>query len=350
MFAPRIRLKALAQLCRRMATATRAGLEDRRIWQSESERGGSAQRAAVAQVSDALSRGDAVGDALARTGHYFPVMFRQIVALGDATGTLERVYRRLAEHYEHMLAARRTMLGALAWPMIQLGLALAVIGIVIWITGAMGLKNIDGEPLDMFGFGLTGNRGLMIYLSILIFFAILILLFIEASRRGRLWTRRLQRSALRLPGIGNALKTLALARFTWALQLVFDTSMDLRKALPLALDASGNDYYRRLGPQVAQNIQHGMSLHMSLAETGAFPRELLDAIAVGEQSGMLQETMERQAEEYRRKAATAISILAQFFGYLVWAAVAVFIIVLIFRVFGMYVGTIERMSSPNFKI
>ncbi|HEX6963831.1 MAG TPA: type II secretion system F family protein [Lacipirellula sp.] len=349
MFSPRIRLKPLAQLCRRLATATRAGLEDRRIWQSESERGGRAQREAVATVSDALSRGDSVGDALARTGDYFPVMFRQIVALGDATGTLDRVYRRLAEHYEHMLAARRTMMSALAWPMIQLGIAAGVIGVVIWISSALGLKNIDGEPLDMFGLGLTGSRGLTIYVTILTFFAIAVLLFIEASRRGVLWTRSLQRAALRVPAIGGALQTLALARFTWALQLILDTSMDLRKALPLALDATGNDYYKRLAARVAQNIGRGMTLHLALAETGAFPRDLLDAIAVGEQSGMLQETMERQAKEYQERSAAAISILAQFFGYIVWALVAALIVMLIFRVFGSYVGTIERMSQPGFR-
>jgi type II secretory pathway component PulF len=333
-----------------MATATRAGLEDRRIWESEAQRGGALQRAAVAKVSDALARGVSVGDALGRTGDYFPVMFRQVVALGDATGTLDRAYRQLAEHYEHRLATRRTMLSALAWPMIQLGLALAVIGIVIWISSALNLKTIEGEPLDMFGFGLTGNRGLLIYLSILVFFAIGVLLFLEASRRGVLWTRRLQRGSLRLPGIGGALKTLALARFAWALELVFDTSMDLRKALPLALDATGNDYYRQLGPRVAQSIQRGMSLQMALAETGAFPRDLLDAIAVGEQSGMLQETMERQAEEYRQRAATAISILAQFFGYLVWALVAALIVMLIFRVANVYLDPIRKMSDPSFRI
>src|SRR5688500_5538567 len=131
MFSPRIRLKSLAQLCRRMATATRAGLEDRKIWRSEGERGGASQRAAVNRVSDALSRGDSVGDALADTGEYFPVMFRQIVALGDATGQLDRAYRRLAEHYEHMLASRRLLMQALAWPAIQLGVALGVIGVVI---------------------------------------------------------------------------------------------------------------------------------------------------------------------------------------------------------------------------
>jgi type IV pilus assembly protein PilC len=349
MFSPRIRLKPLAQLCRRLATATRAGLEDRRIWQSESERGGRAQRAAVAQVSDALARGDSIGDAIARTGGYFPVMFRQIVALGDATGTLDRVYRRLAEHYEHMLAARRTMTSALAWPMIQLGIAAAVIGIVIWISSALGLKNIDGKPLDMFGLGLTGTVGLMIYVLILTFFAIAVLLLVEANRRGWLWTRSLQRGVLRLPAIGGALQTLALARFTWALQLILDTSMDLRKALPLALDSTGNDFYKRLGPRVAQNIGRGMTLHVALAETGGFPRDLLDAIAVGEQSGMLQETMERQAKEYQERSASAISILAQFFGYIVWALVAALIVVLIFRVFGSYIGTIQKMSQPGFR-
>jgi type II secretory pathway component PulF len=350
MFSPRIHLKSLAQLCRRMATATRAGLEDRKIWRSEGERGGASQRAVVNRVSDALSRGESVGDALADTGEYFPMMFRQVVALGDATGQLDRAYRRLAEHYEHMLAARRTLMQALAWPAIQLCVVAAVIGVVIWISGAFGLKNLEGEPQDMFGFGLVGNRGLVIYISILTFCAIGFLLFIQANRRGVLWTRRLQRAALQLPMIGDALQTLAMARFTWALQLVFDTSMDLRKALPLALEAAGNDYYRQQGPRIARNIGQGMTLHAALAETGAFPRDLMEAIAVGEQSGMLQETMERQANDYRERAAAAISILAQCFGHVVWAAVAAFIVVLIFRVANVYLDPIRKMSDPNFRL
>jgi type II secretory pathway component PulF len=346
LFSPRIRLKSLAQLCQRLATATRAGLGDRRIWRSEAERGGAWQRAHVGDVSDQLDRGVSVADAIAHTGDYFPRMFRQVVAIGDATGQLDRAYRKLAEHYEHMIAARRTFFGALAWPAIQLGLALVVIGIVIWISGALGLKDMQGEPLDMFGFGLIGHRGLMLYIAALAFLAICLLLFIEASRRGMLWTRFLERSVLRVPVIGGAIRTLALARFTWALQLVLDTAMDLRKAFPLALDATGNDYYRRQGPRIARSIEQGMSITQALAATGAFPRELLDAIEVGEQSGMLAETMQRQSTEYRQRAAMAISVLAQAFGYLVWIAVAVFIIMLIFRVFSMYVGTIESLTKP----
>ena len=346
-FSPRIRLKPLGSLCRRLAFATSAGIEDRKIWRDEAERTSGRLRTELSQVSDQLARGQSISDALAGAGDYLPRMFKQIVAIGDASGRLDHSYKRLAEHYEHALATQRMFLTALAWPMIQLGIALFVIGIVIWISSALGLKDIDGKPADIFGLGLTGSKGLSLYISFITLAAIAVILVVEASRRGMLWTCPLQRNLLRLPAIGGAVQTLALARFTWALQLILDTSMDLRKALPLALDATGNEYYRQLGPQVASNIQRGMSLTSSLAETKAFPGDLLDAIAVGEQTGMLSETMQRQSVEYQRRAATAVSVIAQVIGYLIWALVAMLIIMLIFRVFSSYVGTINRLAQPN---
>jgi type II secretory pathway component PulF len=329
---PRIPLKPLSQLCRRLAVATGAGLEDRRIWQSESERGGRAQQQAVAWVSEALARGDSVDDALAATGDYFPPLFRQMVAVGDESGQLDHTYRRLAEHYEHMLAARRTLMGGLAWPMIELAIAIVTIGVVIWISSFLNLKTVGGEPLDIFGFGLTGGTGLVIYVVLVNLAAAAVLLFLAALRRGALWTRALQRATLQIPGLGGALETLALARFTWALQLVLDSALDLRKALPLALDASGNDAYRRLAPEVVRSIGQGMSLHSALAMTGGFPQDFLDGIGVGEESGMLAETMQRLSKDYQERAATAVGVMARFLGGAIWAAVALIIIVLIFRV------------------
>jgi type II secretory pathway component PulF len=344
---PRIGLKPLGQLCRRLAVATAAGLEDRRIWRDEAERGGRAQRAAAGQVATALSRGEAVSDALVRTGSYYPALFQQIVAVGDRTGRLDRTYKRLAEHYENMLAARRTLLTAMAWPAIQIGIVALTIGVVIWISSALNLKTIDGEPQDLFGLGLTGNSGLAIYLILLTAAAIAALLFVQAWSRGLLWTRPLQRMAIKLPGVGSAIETLALARFTWALQLVLDTPMDLRKALPLALEATGHATYQDLGPQVAGSISRGATLHAALAETGKFPRDLLDALAVGEQSGMTAETMERLSRQYQERAIAAIRILAGAFAAIVWVLVAALIITLIVRVVSGYSGMIQDLSKPG---
>jgi type II secretory pathway component PulF len=350
LFEPRIRLKPLAQLCRRLATTTAAGIQDRRIWRDEASRGGRAQRAAIVIVADELSRGRSIDDALAAAGGYFPPLFRQLVAVGDASGQLDRTYRRLAEHYEHMLAARRTLLAALAWPVFELSTAVLAVGVIIWISSALGLKNMDGEPLDMFGLGLTGSNGLAVYIIGVIAAVIAVLLVAQAWSRGMLWTRSLQRLALRIPGIGDAVRTMALARFTWAMQLVLETSMDLRKALPLALDATGNELYRSLGPHVANSISRGSTLHSALEETGAFPKDLLEAISVGEETGMLAETMERQSRDYQQRAVSAIGLLAIIFGGVIWALVLTLIVVLIFRVYGGHINDINRLADPNFKV
>ena len=341
-FSPRISLKSLAQLCYRLATATGAGIKDRKVWQDEAQRGSGSQRRKISYVAEELSTGRSITDALRTTGNFFPPLFRQMVEVGDMSGQLDRTYSRLASHYERSLKVRRDFLGRLAWPLLQLSMALGVIGLMIWIMGMLPVNTgPKGVQADILGLGLIGTRGLVIYVNILIIIAIVLLLLFEAFRRGIGWTRSLQLMALQIPVIGGALKTLALSRFTWALQLVLDTPMDLRRALPLALQATGNDYYARHGSGVAQRIEQGQSLHAALASTGVLPVDLLDSIAVGEESGRLVETMQRQSSEYQERAASAISILAQVAGYFVWILVAAAIILMIFRIFSFYVGTIN---------
>jgi type II secretory pathway component PulF len=346
-FSPRIRLKPLASLCHRLAIATGAGLEDRRIWRDEAQRSSGSQRAMATHVSDCLARGQSIAEALAGSGDFLPPLFKQVVAVGETSGQLDRTYRRLAEHYEHALAAKRSLASAVAWPAIQLGLAALVVGLVTWVTDALGLKDIDGKPIDLFGFGLVGSRGLAIYVGMLVALVGFIVFVLAAARRGAAGTRTLQQQALRIPVVGGAVETIAMAQFTWALQLVFDTPMDLRKALPLALEATGNDAYARLGPQVAQRIGQGATIHAALAETGAIPQDLLNAIDVGEQSGMLAETMQRQSREYQERAAVAVKVLGQALGYAVWLAVMALLIMLIFRVFSFYTGTIQSLTKPG---
>ncbi|NOY28951.1 MAG: hypothetical protein GXP28_01885 [Planctomycetes bacterium] len=341
-FSPRIRLKSLAQLCYRLATATGAGIEDRKVWRAEAARGSRSQQRKISCVADELAKGQSIPDALRTTGKFFPPLFRQMVEVGEIGGRLDRTYGRLATHYERTLKVRRDFMGRLAWPLLQFSMALGIVGLLIWIMGMLPANTgPKGVQADILGLGLIGTRGLVIYVNILIVLGIALLLLMEVLRRGIGWTRSLQRMALRIPVIGGALKTLALSRFTWALQLVLDTPMDLRRALPLALEATGNDYYACEGPGVALRIEQGQSLHAALTAAGVFPVDLLDSIHVGEESGRLVETMERQSSEYQERAGIAISILAQAAGYLVWVLVAAMIIMMIFRIFSFYVGTIN---------
>jgi type II secretory pathway component PulF len=344
MFSSRIRLKPLAQLCHRLATATNAGIQDRKIWTDEAERGSASQREVAAGIRDQLARGQTMTDALRQTGEYFPTMYRQMVEVGELSGRLGDIYKRLGRNYDRVLASRRLFLGKLMWPVFQLGMALFVIGILIYIMGMIPNNQRGGAgQIDILGWGLVGSSGLFKYVTILIMVAIAGLLIFQWLRNREDWIKALMRVLVSWPIIGKAVKTLAIAKFTWALQLVLDTPMDIRKALTLAFNATDNGYFSQHIPQVLQQIERGQSITQSLAGTGVFPGDFLDTFAVGEESGRLVEAMQRASDDYEERAASAISIIAQFAGYAIWAVIAIFIIFMIFRIFSFYLDTLNSL-------
>ncbi|MBN2476551.1 MAG: type II secretion system F family protein [Pirellulales bacterium] len=337
----RIHAKSLAGLCRRLATALGAGIDVRTVFSREVDRAsGEAGRRALRAVSDAVERGRSLAAALDATGNYFPTLFREMVAVGEQTGQLSEVFAQLADHYEHQTELRQTFLAVISWPLLQLGLAVLIVGFLIWIMGVIG--QITGNAVDPLGFGLVGNSGLAVYVAVVTLLAAAVLLLVQAVRRGLVWTRPIQRGVLRIPALGKALETMALSRLAWALHLTMNTGMDVRRALRLSLQSTRNAKFTDQIEPIDAEIVAGNSIHRAFVATGCFPHEFLDALAVGEESGKLVESMGRLARQYREHARTAIAVLTKVGGLMVWMLIAAVIIFLIFRLFAFYLGTINN--------
>lgn len=340
-FAPRIGLKPLADLSRRLAISMEAGIDIRKIWDREAAGGNWVSRPRFETVRDGVNRGDSLQEALERTGSFFPRLFREMIEVGEKTGALSEIFRRLADHYEHRLRTRRAFLAAITPAMLQLLAALGVIGILIWIMGF--LAGPSGKPIDLLGWGLTGNSGLLIYLAILaaIFGAFALTLF--AVSRGLAWTRPIQRLTLRIPVVGKCLRTIALSRMAWTLHLAMNVDMDLRHVLPLSLRSTGNDYYGRLSDGVVANVVAGQEIHEALRDTGCFPHDFLETLEVGEMSGSTVESMGRLSNQYEERARMAVAALTVALGFAIWAGVAILIIFMIVRIFlTAYLGPINE--------
>jgi type IV pilus assembly protein PilC len=338
---PRLSNKALTELCHRLSVETESGIDIRRTWQREAENAPARFRPYFARIRDRLGRGDSLTLALAEAGPVFPSLFREMAEIGEETGTFGRVMQRLEGHYRRLVEARRTFLAASAWPMIELGLALSAIGALIFVMGMLPRQD-NGRPVDILGFGLIGAPGLITYVTILIAIAIGLVLLVGAMRRGVLWTRPLQRALIRLPVFGPCLEKLALSRMAWALHLAMNVEMDLRRVVPLALRATGNDYYIRHTAAIVSSIGSGRPLVQALARTGAFPATLIDTLAVGEETGQIVESMERLANRYEKEAETAVKVLSTLAGVAVFLLVAALIIWLIFHIYvGFYLKTIN---------
>jgi type II secretory pathway component PulF len=339
-FSPRINTKHLAGLCRRLAISLESGIDVRKVWAREASRPGSLiARRRIELVREGVDRGDSLGEALAATGDYFPPLFRELAVVGEQTGHLSECFAQLADHYEGHIRLRRVFLSAIAWPMIQLVLALGVIGFLIWIMGVIG--QFTGTTIDILGFGLVGNSGLAVYVSFLAVLGFVLFVVIRAMQRGLLWTAPLQIALVRVPMLGQAIQTLALARLAWSLHLTLDTGMNLRQALKLSLQSTHNAHFTRRQRTIDKSVAAGNSLYEAFAETDAFPIEFLDALHTGEQAGRLVETMKILSGQYQDQAQAAMRVLTIVAGSAVWAIIALFIILMILRIFSFYLGTIN---------
>jgi len=349
-FEPQLSNKTLAELCHRLAVETDSGIDVRRTWKREAESAHGRVKPLFESIREDVGRGDSLSAAFARTGSLFPPLFLEMTHVGEQTGTLGRVLRRLETHYRRQVQAKRLFLGAITWPMLELGFAIFVIGLLIWILGIIAQRN-NGQPIDILGFGLIGNRGLLLYGMFIATAAATIAGVIFAIRRGALWTRPLQRAFMRIPVIGRALEQIALARLAWALHLMLNVEMDLRQLVPLALRTTGNDYYIQHTDRIVADINRGDPMHMAFSRSGAFPSDFIDALTVAEESGRIVESMERLSNRYEEEAELAIRTLSTVFGWLVGACVMGIIVFLIFRLAGFYLGTInealEMTNHPN---
>ncbi len=337
---PQLSNKALSELCHRLAVETDSGIDIRRTWQRETDMAHGRPKQYFQSIRDAINRGDSLSAALAGTGSLFPSLFREMTDVGEHTGTLGRVFRRLELHYRRQVQAQRLFLGAIAWPMFELAFSILVVGALIWILGIVAQRN-NGQPIDILGFGLVGTRGLIIYINFIAAVGLCIAGIVIAVKRGMLWTRPLQRAVMRLPVIGNALQRIALARLAWALHLTLNVEMDLRRIIPLALRTTGTDYYIQHTDQIVNDVVHGDPIHVAFSHAGVFPGEFVDALAVAEESGRIVESMERLSNRYEEEAELAIKTLSTAFGWFVGLCVMGIIVLLIFRLAGFYLGTIN---------
>src|SRR6185295_1155795 len=135
---PSISSGSLIQLCHRVGTAVRSGIDARRLWETEERHASGPQRAAIANIRQKVASGGTVAEGMQASNGYFPPMFVQMVAVGEQTGKLDEVLLRLAEHYEHLSSMQRTFWIGIAWPLFELIFAVLVIGGVIFITGIIG--------------------------------------------------------------------------------------------------------------------------------------------------------------------------------------------------------------------
>jgi type II secretory pathway component PulF len=341
-FSSQIPTKTLVGLCQRLSTGLLAGVAARTVWAREAQQArGYAARNAATTVSQAVNRGDSMADSLAATGEYFPTLFREMTAVGEQSGKLGEIYQQLGEHYYAQIVLRRIFLASIAWPVLQLTIAILVVGGLIWAMGYIG--RMTHSTIDILGFGLVGDRGLEIYASIVGAAVVFILVCVRAAARGLVWIRPVQYFIAAVPVLGSSLRTLALSRLAWSMCQTMNAGMEVRRALRLSLRSTHSAIFTDQIEPIDAAIGRGTSITAAFSKTGRFPPDFMDVVEVGEQSGRLVESMGQLSRQYNEQARAALVALTAIAGFAVWALVAALLVTLIFRLWGFYFHSLDEV-------
>jgi len=342
-FDSRVPLKTLAVLCRSLSTMLNSGVALLKALEIASRKTGNAgcrKRIAAARLE--VQQGADIVQALRAQDGYFPELMIDMTAVGEHTGTLPEVLEGMAEHYDNVVRLRRMLITMISWPALQLVAAILVVALVIFILGMIG-----GAP-DMLGLGLKGTSGAIQWLAMSFgsIFAVLGSYYLVANVFRR--KRFLDGLLMKIPVLGGCMRSFAIARFSWAFALTQQTGMPISRSLELSFRATGNGAFVGASPRVCELVLEGQELSEALQDVRLFPEEYLSVIQVAEASGTVPETLERLSPQFEEQARRSLAGLAVALGWLVWSIVAAFIIFLVFKIVGQYIGMINDAANGRF--
>lgn len=335
MLSTRIENRSLCTLCERVGVAFEVGLDPHRVLEREAKNSSSTYSRKMKAIAEQVREGSALSDAIKAQGNYFPPHFAEMVEGGERSGRLDRVLERLAEYYDQLAEFRSIFLNSILWPMIQLGLAVVVIGLLIYLPAIL-IPDAVQERKDLVGIGLVGERGLMIYSMIVAGVAAIVFVISMFTRNGYFsfatdWLSR-------LPVVGRNLKVFAEARFIQTLAITIEAGVDAVSAIDLAFRSAGTASFQGKAIQCKQAIMQGQDVHTVLSDTHLFQDETLEVIELGEASGKLAESLDKHFKHLKGQVRNSMAKVTYLASGLIWIVIAAVIIFIIFRVFSMYVN------------
>jgi type IV pilus assembly protein PilC len=332
-------LKSLIEFTRALRHNLGAGLTLRRVMRQQAERGPLPIRPIASRISDEIEQGTSFEDALDKEKSSFPPIFVSLTTVGEQTGNLPEILAELEKYFSLQLKLRRDFISQMAWPVIELVLAILVIALMIMVLAILGS---NADPL---GWGLTGTKGAVLWL-VYSFGSIGLLVgaYYLVTRTFK-HKATVDRLLLRLPIIGPCLQSIALNRFCLALGLTMESGMGIASALRLSMRATSNAAYESQTERVRTAVKGGEDLAEALARSDVFPRDFLDIVATAEEGGRVPEVMRHQADYYEEESRRWMTILTRATSWGLYLCIALFIIFLIVRIYGGYIQQINNAAG-----
>jgi type IV pilus assembly protein PilC len=297
----------------------------------------------ILDIKGDVEGGTSLHESIAKHPLYFDDLFVNLVEAGEQAGALETLLDKVATYKEKTEALKKKVKKALFYPAAVVVVAIIVtcILLIFVIPEFESLYKGFGADLPAFTQFVIGlsrflqHEGLFVLMVVVgVFWT-----FFYFKKRSRAMREFLDRAALKMPVIGPILNKAAIARFARTLSTMFSAGVPLVEALESVAGATGNIVYENAVMKMRDEVSTGQRLQRSMEQTGLFPNMVNQMIAVGEESGSLDEMSAKVATFYEAEVDNAVDAMSSLLEPLIMAFLGV--------VVG---GLVIAMYLPIFKL
>ncbi len=309
------RLKAtqLADFCRELSSMLGTGVSLVRAMQIIMNRDLSpAMKTTFTALNQQIKRGIALSEAMEMQDEVFPELLISMVKAGEANGKLDEALKKMASHYEAEHRTNQDIKGAMTYPIILIVITILVIIAVftfifprlMTVFGDMELPAITQVMMGISNF-LTQQWFMAIVIVLAVGIAIYWITRLEKVKYG--WDKFI----VKLPKIGPLLKIIYTARFARTFSSLYSGGLTILNALQISKDTIGNRYIAGQFDGVIRMVRQGTSLSEALAAVDGFDVKLTETIAVGEETGRVDELLLSIADSFDYESSMAIKKLVK---------------------------------------
>jgi len=255
-------------------------------------------------IREKVTQGATFADALAHHPGYFEPLYVNMVKAGEAAGNLDVILARLADFMQKEARVRAKVKAALAYPVVMIIFGVLVVTVLMTFVVPRILSVLNkgpqkNAPLPVPTQILVTVSGFMGTYWYLIFGAVVAgWLMFRVAMRSEEFQYKWDRFRLRMPILGDLFRKSAVSRFCTTFGTLLKSGIPALQALTIVKGIVGNKVMSRVVDEIHQKIVEGADISGPVKKSGIFPPVVGYMIAVGEQSGTLEEMLERVAEAY----------------------------------------------------
>ena len=311
----KIRAKDIAVFTRQLATMLNAGVPLVQAFDIIGRgQENPAMQELVLSVKADVEGGTALAEAMRKQPLYFDDLYCHLVGAGEQAGALESLLDKIATYKEKIETIKGKIKKAMFYPAAVLVVAFVVTAVLLLFVIPQFESLFKGFGADLPAFTrmvIDLSRFMQAYWWAV--FGVIVGAvwgFLQARKRSAKFGVFLDKLSLKLPIVGQILNKAAIARYARTLSTTFAAGVPLVDALNTVAGATGNVVYSNAVMRIREDVATGQQLQLAMRMSGLFPNMVVQMVAIGEESGSLDDMLAKVADFYEEEVDNAVDSLS----------------------------------------